>query len=152
MFSLSTGAANAHAPRSRAMQVVHRVNRGMIVFDLALGTGAIAAPALTLRALGHDAPSDDARAIFQRCGPIWLTFAAAHARAATRGAERDWWAVAWLRATEIATDPLWAASPAIRRPHSRLALRVAGVFNLGLAVGAVRAAQAARAAAVPSPR
>ncbi|HEY8584660.1 MAG TPA: hypothetical protein VIL49_16990, partial [Capillimicrobium sp.] len=89
------------------------VNRGMVAFDLALGTAALAAPDATLRLLGHAEPSDDARALFRRCGPIWLTFAAAHATAAARGEPRDWWALGWLRATEIATDAVWSTSPAI---------------------------------------
>ena len=50
----------------------------MIAFDLVLGSSALLAPARTLRVLGHDEPSDDARELFRRCGPIWLTFAAAH--------------------------------------------------------------------------
>ena len=33
--------------------------------------------------LGHDEPSPEAAHLFRRCGPIWLTFAAAHAVAAT---------------------------------------------------------------------
>ena len=60
-------------------------NRSMIAFDLALGTGALLAPDATLKVLGHAEPSDDARELFRRCGPIWLTFAAAHAVAAARG-------------------------------------------------------------------
>ena len=58
------------------------VNAGMIGFDLALGTGALLAPATTLRLLGHEPPAPDAEALFRRAGPIWLTFAAAHAVAA----------------------------------------------------------------------
>jgi hypothetical protein len=92
------------------------LNRGMIAFDLALGTGALLAPDKTLAVIGHDRPSDDARELFRRCAPIWLTFAAAHAVAAVRGEKRDWWALAWLRGTEIATDALWARSAAISRP------------------------------------
>jgi hypothetical protein len=57
--------------------LVRLTNRGMIAFDLALGTGAIAAPEATLRRMGHDAPSQDARHLFRRCGPVWLTIAAA---------------------------------------------------------------------------
>ena len=79
-------------------------NRGLIGFDLALGTGTLLAPDATLRALGHDEPSPDARHLFRRCGPIWLTFAAAHAVAARRNRPEDWWALAWLRGTELATD------------------------------------------------
>ena len=58
--------------------VIRLANRGMAAFDLVLGTATIAAPDATLRVLGHDRPSDDARELFRRCGPIWLTFAAAH--------------------------------------------------------------------------
>jgi len=109
-------------------------NRGMIAFDVALGTGAILAPDATLKALGHAEPSDDARELFRRCGPIWLTFAAAHAAAAVRGEPRDWWALAWLRGTEIATDVVWSFSPGFDK-NARQGLWGAGVFNLGLAIG-----------------
>jgi len=112
-----------------------RVNRVMIGFDLALGSGALLAPAGTLRVLGHDSPSRDARHLFQRCGPIWLTFAAAHAAAAVRDRPEDWWALAWLRGTEVATDVVWARSPAVSRPGAKLGLRLAGAFNLAAAVG-----------------
>ena len=122
-------------------QLVRLTNRNMIVFDLALGSGAILAPDETLKAIGHDTPSDDARELFRRCGPIWLTFAAAHAVAAFRGDSEDWWAVAWLRGTEIATDVLWSGSPAIRRPGAKPGLWFAGVFNLALAAGAAAVAR-----------
>jgi hypothetical protein len=110
-------------------------NVNMIAFDLALGTAAIAAPATTLKVLGHDEPSPDAKHLFRRCGPIWLTFAAAHAVAAKRGRPGDWQALAWLRGTEIATDALWAASPAVSRPGAKLGLRFAGVANVAMAAG-----------------
>lgn len=110
-------------------------NRNMIAFDLLLGSAAIAAPAATLRVLGHDEPSPDARHLFRRCGPIWLTFAAAHAVAERRGSAADWQSLAWLRGTEIATDALWSASPAVNRPGARAALRLAGAANLAMAAG-----------------
>ena len=110
-------------------------NANMIAFDLALGSAAIAAPAATLKLLGHDEPSPDAKHLFRRCGPIWLTFAAAHAVAAKRGRPGDWQALAWLRGTEIATDALWSGSPAVSRPGAKAALRLAGVANLAMAVG-----------------
>ena len=116
-------------------QALRLTNRNMIVFDLALGSAAIAVPAATLKVLGHDHPSPDAKHLFRRCGPIWLTFAVAHALAARRGEERDWWALAWLRGTEIATDALWAESPAVTRPGAKLGLRLAGVANLAMAAG-----------------
>ena len=116
-------------------QALRLTNRNMVAFDLALGTAAIAAPEATLKLLGHDEPSPDAAHLFRRCGPIWLTFAAAHAVAAHRGAPRDWWALAWLRGTEIATDALWSESPAVSRPGAKLGLRLAGLANVGMAAG-----------------
>lgn len=109
-------------------------NRGMIALDLALGAGAVLAPEATLRQLGHAAPSADARELFRRCGPVWLTFSAAHAVAAVRGRPEDWWALAWLRGTEVFTDVLWARSPAFSEPRSRAALVGAGISNLGMAL------------------
>jgi hypothetical protein len=118
-----------------ATDVLKQVNRSMIAFDLALGTATLLAPSATLRVLGHDKPSEDAEHLFRRCGPIWLTFAAAHAVAATRDNPEDWWALAWLRGTEIATDAVWANSPAVSRPGAKLGLRLAGAFNLAVAIG-----------------
>jgi hypothetical protein len=114
---------------------LERQNRFMVAFDLALGAGAIGAPRRTLRLLGHTEPSPDALHLFRRCGPIWLTFAAAHALAAARGRPQDWWALAWLRGTEIATDVLWSRSPAFRRPLARATLAGAGAANLAMALG-----------------
>lgn len=116
-------------------EVLILANRNMIAFDLALGSAAIVAPAATLKVLGHDEPSPDAKHLFQRCGPIWLTFAAAHAVAERRGSAADWQSLAWLRATEIATDVLWARSPALNRPGAKLGLGLAGVANVAMAAG-----------------
>jgi hypothetical protein len=110
-------------------------NRNMIAFDMALGSAAILAPAATLKALGHDEPSPDAKHLFRRCGPIWLTFAAAHLVADRRGKPADWQALAWLRGTEIATDALWSASPAVNRPAAKLGLQLASASNLAMAIG-----------------
>ncbi len=110
-------------------------NRNMIAFDLLLGSAAIAAPAATLKVLGHDEPSPDAKHLFRRCGPIWLTFAAAHAVAERRGSAADWQSLAWLRGTEIATDALWARSPAVTRPGAKAGLVLAGVANVAMAAG-----------------
>jgi hypothetical protein len=116
-------------------QALRLTNRNLIVFDLLLGSVAISIPRLTLRALGHDEPSEDAVHLFRRCGPIWLTFAAGHLLAHRRGYQGDWQVVAWLRGTEIGTDALWAQSPAINRPGAKLGLRLASVFNLLVALG-----------------
>lgn len=113
--------------------LVRITNRNMIAFDLVLGSAAIAAPAATLRVLGHDEPSPDAKHLFRRCGPIWLTFAAAHAVAERRGTAADWQSLAWLRGTEIATDALWSASPAVSRPGAKAGLRLASASNLAMA-------------------
>ena len=118
-------------------------NRFMVAFDLALGLGALLAPAGTLTVLGHARPSGDAEELFRRCAPIWLTFAAAHAVADRRGEPRDWWALAWLRGTEIATDALWSRSRAFRRPGARLALWYAGAANAAMALGYARLARGA---------
>jgi hypothetical protein len=124
--------------------LLRRVNLGMIGFDLVLGTATLLAPAQTLRVLGHDAPSEDALHLFRRCGPIWLTFAAAHGMASIRDRPEDWWALGWLRATEIATDAVWAQSPAVSRPGAKLALRLAGVFNSFAAMGFAALARGTR--------
>jgi hypothetical protein len=118
-----------------AEELLRLQNRFMIGFDLVLGSGALLAPSATLSVLGHDQPDPATRELFRRCGPIWLTFAAAHAVAERRGEPRDWWALAWLRGTEIATDALWAGSPAVSRPGAKAGLRLAGVANLAMAAG-----------------
>ena len=114
---------------------LRRTNRNMAVFDLILGSSALLAPDATLKVIGHEEPSDDARELFRRCGPIWLTFAAAHLIADRRGDDRDWWALAWLRGTELFTDALWSRSDAVSRPGAKLGLQLAGVANLAMAVG-----------------
>jgi len=114
-------------------EAIERQNMSMVAFDLALGAGALAAPDATLKLLGHAAPSDDARELFRRCGPIWLTFAAAHAVAARRGRPEDWWALAWLRGTELFTDVIWSRSPAFRTSRARATMVGAGLGNLAMA-------------------
>jgi hypothetical protein len=114
---------------------LRRMNRNMIAFDLALGSGALFAPDATLRVLGHDEPSEDARELFRRCAPIWFTFVVAHTVADRRGSSRDWWALAWLRGTELFTDILWSRSAAFSRPGARAGLWFAGASNLVMALG-----------------
>jgi len=123
-------------------------NRNMIAFDLALGSGAVFAPDATLAALGHEQPTVDGRELFRRSGPVWLTFAAAHAVAAIRDEPRDWWALAWLRGTEIATDVVWSASPAVSRPGAKAGLWIAGAYNLAVALGFARLGRARSTAAL----
>ena len=114
---------------------LRKLNRNMIVFDLVLGTGALLAPTPTLRVLGHDEPSADAEHLFRRCGPIWLTFAAAHLVAYRRDRAKDWWALSWLRGTELATDIVWSRSPAFSRPGARAGLWFAGLSNVAMTLG-----------------
>ena len=116
-------------------QELRRLNRNMIAFDLALGSGALLAPRATLGLLGHDPPSEDAEHLFRRCGPIWLTFAAAHLVAHRRNRPRDWWALSWLRGTELFTDVVWSRSDAVSRPGAKAGLWMAGLANLGMALG-----------------
>ena len=119
-----------------ADEALRQANRGMIAFDAVLGTATLLAPRQTLWVLGHERVSPDAEALFRRCGPIWLTFAAAHAVADRRGRRRDWWALAWLRGTEIATDTVWAAtSPGFTRPGARAAMFLAGLANTAMSLG-----------------
>ena len=106
----------------------------MIGFDLVLGSGALLAPDQTLLVLGHDEPSPDARRLFQRCGPIWLTFAAAHAVADRRGEPGDWWALAWLRGTELATDAVWSRSASFSA-RGRAGMVFAGAANVAMTAG-----------------
>ena len=110
-------------------RLLRDTNRNMIAFDLALGSAAILAPGATLSVLGHDEPSPDAEHLFRRCGPIWLTFGAAI------GDPRDWWALAWLRSTELATDALWSRSPAFSRPGARAGMWLAAAGNLAMTIG-----------------
>ena len=124
-----------------AERVLRLANRGMIAFDLALGSAAVLSPRATLAALGHDAPSPDAEHLFRRCGPIWLTFAAAHAVAERRGDPADWWALAWLRGTELGTDALWSRSPAFSRRGARAGLWLAGAANVAMTIGFGRLAR-----------
>jgi hypothetical protein len=123
-------------------QALLQTNRNMAIFDIGLGAGALLAPRQTAKVMfGHDDPSEDALYWLQRSGPVWLTFAAAHLIAARRGEPRDWWALAWLRGTEIATDAVLARSPAIGRPSARVGLCLAGVANLAMALGFARLAR-----------
>jgi hypothetical protein len=123
-------------PAVTAEQALRLTNRNMIVFDLVLGSATLLAPAQTLQfAFGHEEPSEDAIHLFRRCGPIWLTYAAAHIVAHRRGYEQDWWALAWLRGCEIATDAVLAESPAVSRPGAKLGLRLASLSNLVMALG-----------------
>lgn len=129
---MSGGVPRGGRPAAGVDAAAAAVTWTMAAFDIALGTAAVAAPEPTLRLLGHRPPSADARALFRRCGPIWLTFAAAHVVAGARGAQRDWTALAWLRATELATDALWASSGSFPRTRSRALLRGAGAANAAL--------------------
>ena len=114
---------------------LRNLNRNMIVFDLVLGSGALFAPTATLKVLGHEEPTEDAEHLFRRCGPIWLTFAAAHLIAHRRGSSKDWWALSWLRGTELLTDIVWARSDAFSRPGAKAGMWFAGVSNLVMALG-----------------
>jgi hypothetical protein len=121
---------------------LRKLNRNMIVFDLLLGSGALFAPAPTLRLLGHEEPSADARELFRRCGPVWLTFSAAHLVAYRRNRSKDWWALSWLRGTELVTDIIWSRSPAFSRPGARAGLWFAGLSNLAMTLGFAHLARA----------
>ena len=116
-------------------EILRLHNRFMIGFDLVLGSGTLLAPAATLAVLGHEEPDPTTKELFRRTGPVWLTFAVAHAVAARNDDPRNWWALAWLRGTEITTDAIWARSPGFTRPGARLALWGAGLSNLLMTLG-----------------
>ena len=116
-------------------ELLRLTNRNMAAFDLMLGSAPLAAPDATLRVLGHDEPTPETRELFRRCGPIWLTFAAAHLIAARRDRPEDWWALAWLRGTELATDIVWSRSAGFTRPGARAGLWLAGAANAAMAAG-----------------
>ena len=125
-----------------ANRVVRGQSAVMVGVDGALAAGALLAPARTLRLLGHRDPSEDTTGLFRRCAPIWATFAAAHVFAVTRGDERDWWALSWLRATEVATEVIWARSPGFTNHTQRAMLASLGAANLAMTVAyAARARQ-----------
>jgi hypothetical protein len=119
-------------------------SRAMVAFDALLATGALLAPTKTLQLLGHAEPSPDAAWLFRRCAPTWATFALAHLASVRRGDDRDWWALGWLRATEIATDAVWSASPAFARRRHRRLLAAAGVANLAMTLAYRAQANGAR--------
>jgi hypothetical protein len=109
-------------------------NRFMAGFDLALGSAALTAAEATLRLLGHHQPSEDAVHLFEA-----LRADLAHLRGRPRGGRRaghgkDWWALAWLRGSDVATDAVWARSPAFRRPGVRAVMTSVGLANLAMTV------------------
>jgi hypothetical protein len=110
-------------------------NRFMIGFDLLLGSTSLIAPRSTLRFFGHEEPSPEVIAGLRRLSWIWLTFAAAHANAERRGEAQDWWALAWLRGSEMLADPIWSSSPGWRRPGSRPSLWFSGLANTAMTAG-----------------
>jgi hypothetical protein len=115
--------------------LVRLQNRFMIGFDLALGVATLAAPRSTLRFFGHEEPPPELIAGFRRNGWIWLTFCAAHSQAERRGDPQDWWALAWLRGTEMLADPIFSSSPGWRRPGSRPMLWFSGLANTAMTAG-----------------
>jgi hypothetical protein len=115
-------------------------NRAMVAVEAALGAGAIAAPERTLRLMGHEDRSAAAVREFRRFAPIFLTLAAAHALAAVRGNTEDWWALAGLRATELATEPVWKRSAAFSTPTQRRVIAGAAGANLAMSLGLARVA------------
>ena len=101
-----------------AERALRLTNRNMMAFDLVLGSARYPGPRRD-PPRGSDTTSlpRDAEHLFRRCGPIWLTFAAAHAVAARRGKPEDWWALAWLRGTELATDVAVVPLPRLLAPR-----------------------------------
>ena len=64
----------------------------------------------------------------------WTVFLFAHTIAEVRSEPRDWWALAWLRGTEIATDALWSRSSSFNA-RGRRGMWFAGASNATMALG-----------------
>src|SRR3954466_5631228 len=107
----------------------------MMGFGLVVGAAALIAPRWTLGLVGHDEPSPEVIAGFRRQSWVWLTFAAAHANAERRGEPQDWWALVWVRGSEMLADPIWSSSPGWRRPGSRPSLWFSGIANTAMTAG-----------------
>jgi hypothetical protein len=121
----------------------------MIGVDFGFGIAALLSPRRTMRFFGHDNPSPDAEHLFRNSAGLWLTFGAAHTVAAARGRDEDWWALAWLRATEVLVNAVWFFSPSVTRLRPRFFLFRATFFNLILALGFRRIARAGSGAGKP---
>lgn len=116
-------------------RILRLTNLIMIGVDIGFGIAALLAPKRTMRFFGHDDPSRDAEHLFRNSAGLWLTFGAAHTVAAARGRSEDWWALAWLRTTEILVNAVWFFSPSVTRLRPRFFLFRATFFNVILALG-----------------
>ena len=58
-----------------------------------------------------------------------------------RDRPEDWWALAWLRGTELFTDVVWSRSPAFSRPGARAGMWLAAAGNLAMVIGFGRLAR-----------
>ena len=122
-------------------ELLRLTNRNMVAFDLALGSAALLAPDATLRALGPR------RAVARRAppvSPLRPDLADLRRRPPGRRPPRppeDWWALAWLRGTELATDIVWSRSAAFIRPGARAGMWFAGALQPGDGVGFARLAR-----------
>ena len=117
-------------------QALRLTNRNMIAFDLILGSGGDRSP--PRRRSGCSAttsPPPTPRASSSAAARSGSPSPPPTPSPPLRDEPRDWWALAWLRGTEIATDALWAESPAVSRPGAKAGLRLAGVANLAMAAG-----------------
>jgi hypothetical protein len=108
-------------------------NRFMAGFDLALGSAALTAAEATLR-LGHHQPSEDALHLFRRCGPIWLTFAAAHAVAAARVTGRTGGRSPGSVGRTLQQMPSGRGRPPFVGGGVRAVMRSVGLANLAMTV------------------
>ena len=116
-------------------ELLRQTNRNMIAFDLALGSAALLAPDATLRVLGHDEPSPDARELFRRCGPIWLTFAAAHRSPTAATVQRTGGRSPGCAAPSSPPTSSGRARAPSRGPAPAAGLWFAGAANLAMATG-----------------
>jgi hypothetical protein len=130
---------NPYTVETEEAQVFERTlkytNWVMIAIDFGFGVAALVAPRRTMHFFGHDEPTKEAEHLFRNSAGMWLTFGAAHTVAAARGSKKDWWALAWLRTTEMLINGIWFFSPSVKRLRPRFFLFRATFFNLLLALG-----------------
>ncbi|MEU6084324.1 hypothetical protein [Streptomyces sp. NPDC047108] len=107
----------------------------LAAFDLGLALTAFTAPGWWFDVM-HGAPHVDPQGLFPRTGASWAMFAALQATAALRWRKESAWlfAIAALRASDMATDWTYVAASSDLSPLGTVLLGGASPANLVLAV------------------
>ncbi len=126
------------------MKLARLTTAMMSAFDTGLGAVALFKPELLEKMLGLE-QDESGRAMLQRTGIIWLTYATAHCVAYTRGRSGDWTTLAWMRAMEVPADPIWALSNRKRLKPRGLGTLIGFTPMVNIAYTALFAAAAKKA-------